>query len=135
MLGAPKANVKVDTFDVFDGARPSYAAFQPHAARSPDGRLWFANQNVMQMIDPNHLEMNALPPPVHIEQIVADRVNYSAGDHMKTVLTWTEVAIESLASCSWFLPIRIVILQSVTKAHFLWYDETQCGVVDFQIAC
>jgi signal transduction histidine kinase/ligand-binding sensor domain-containing protein len=75
-----KANVKVDTFDVFDGARPSYAAFQPHATRSPDGRLWFANQNVMQMIDPNHLEMNALPPPVHIEQIVADRVNYSAGD-------------------------------------------------------
>jgi signal transduction histidine kinase len=74
-----KASVKVDTFDVFDGARPSYAAFQPHATRSPDGRLWFANPNVVQMIDPNHLEVNALPPPVHIEQIVADRVNYSAG--------------------------------------------------------
>jgi streptogramin lyase len=62
--------VKVDTFDVFDGARPSSSAFQPHASRSPDGRLWFANQNVVQMIDPNHLEVNALPPPVHIEQIV-----------------------------------------------------------------
>ena len=72
-----KASVKVDTFGVFDGARPSYSTFQPHAARSPDGRLWFANQNVVQMIDPNHLEVNTLPPPVHIEQIVADRVNYS----------------------------------------------------------
>jgi signal transduction histidine kinase/ligand-binding sensor domain-containing protein len=74
------AGVKADLFDVFDGARPWSAAFQPHTSPSPDGRLWFANQNVVQMIDPNHLEMNSLPPPVHIEQIVADRVNYSAGD-------------------------------------------------------
>jgi len=73
-------SVKADIFDIFDGARPWSAAFQPHTSRSPDGRLWFANQNVVQMIDPNHLEVNSLPPPVHIEQIVADRVNYSAGD-------------------------------------------------------
>jgi signal transduction histidine kinase len=40
--------------------------------------LWFANQVALQMIDPNHLAVNALPPPVHIEQVVADRVNYSS---------------------------------------------------------
>ena len=74
------AGVKADTFDVFDGARPWSTAFEPQTSRSPDGRLWFANQNVVQMIDPNHLEMNSLPPPVHIERIVADRVSYSAGN-------------------------------------------------------
>ncbi|HEV2173628.1 MAG TPA: triple tyrosine motif-containing protein, partial [Nitrospira sp.] len=74
------AGVKADTFDVFDGARPWSTAFEPHTSRSPDGRLWFANQNVVQMIDPSHLEMNSLLPPVHIERIVADRVSYSAGN-------------------------------------------------------
>jgi signal transduction histidine kinase len=39
--------------------------------------LWFANGVVLQMIDPGHLTGNALPPPVHVEQVVADRKNYS----------------------------------------------------------
>jgi signal transduction histidine kinase len=47
------------------------------AARSPDGRLWFANGVALQMIDPGHLTGNVLPPPVHVEQVVADRKNFS----------------------------------------------------------
>jgi hypothetical protein len=38
--------------------------FRPNASQSPDGRLWFANQNVLQMIDPAHLDGNPIPPPV-----------------------------------------------------------------------
>jgi signal transduction histidine kinase/ligand-binding sensor domain-containing protein len=69
--------VVVRLFDVFDGARPSATSFQPAASRGPDGRLWFTNESVVQMIDPAHLEGNALPPPVHIERIVADREIYA----------------------------------------------------------
>ncbi len=101
-----KASVKVDTFGVFDGARPSYAAFQPHAARSPDGRLWFANQNVVQMIDPNHLEVNTLPPPVHIEQIVADRVNYSAADPISLPALTRDLEIDYTA-LSFVVPQKV----------------------------
>jgi signal transduction histidine kinase/ligand-binding sensor domain-containing protein len=72
----PDATVKVELFDVFDGARPSPPPFQPIASRGPDGRLWFANEAVIQMIDPAHLDGNALPPPVHIEKVVADRESY-----------------------------------------------------------
>ncbi len=68
--------VVVRLFDVFDGARPAATSFQPAASRGPDGRLWFNNESVVQMIDPAHLEGNALPPPVHIERIVADRESY-----------------------------------------------------------
>ena len=100
------ASVKADTFDVFDGARPSYAAFQPHASRSPDGRLWFANQNVVQMIDPNHLEVNALPPPVHIEQIVADRVNYSAGGQISLPALTRDLEIDYTA-LSFVVPQKV----------------------------
>jgi signal transduction histidine kinase/ligand-binding sensor domain-containing protein len=101
-----KASVKVDTFDVYDGARPSYAAFQPHADRSPDGRLWFANQDVVQMIDPNHLEVNALPPPVHIEQIVADRVNYSASGQISLPALTRDLEIDYTA-LSFVVPQKV----------------------------
>jgi len=72
-----RAVVTVETFDVFDGARPWSTAFQPHASRSPDGRLWFANETVVQTIDPNHLSANTVPPPVQVEQIVADHRRYA----------------------------------------------------------
>ena len=101
-----KASVKADTFDVFDGARPSYAAFQPHASRSPDGRLWFANQNVVQMIDPNHLEVNTLPPPVHVEQIVADRVNYSASGQISLPALTRDLEIDYTA-LSFVVPQKV----------------------------
>ena len=68
--------VKVNAFDTLDGVRPGISSFQPRASRSPDGRLWFANETVVQMIDPARQAANAIPPPVHIEQVVADRKSY-----------------------------------------------------------
>lgn len=100
------AGAKAETFDVFDGARPWGTAFEPHASRSPDGRLWFANQNVVQMIDPNHLEMNSLPPPVHIEQIVADRVSYSADDQNNLPALTRDLQIDYTA-LSFIVPQKV----------------------------
>ena len=71
------APVKAAVFDVFDGTRPYGTPFQPHASRSPDGRLWFANETVVQMLDPSHLRSNTLAPPVQVEQLVADHKSYS----------------------------------------------------------
>jgi signal transduction histidine kinase/streptogramin lyase len=73
--GQPDITVQLKTFDVFDGVQPGLAIFGG-AARAPDGRLWFANGVVLQMIDPDHLSGNALPPPVHVEGVIADRKNY-----------------------------------------------------------
>lgn len=72
----PDAAVRVKVFDVFDGARPSPPSFQPVASRGPDGRLWFANETVVQTIDPARIDGNTLPPPVHIEKVVADRKSH-----------------------------------------------------------
>ena len=44
-------------------------------SKSRDGRLWFAT-GVLQTINPHHLLFNGLPPPVGIEQIIADRKAY-----------------------------------------------------------
>ena len=47
----PAARLQVRTWDAADGAQGALAPFAG-AARTPDGRLWFANDNVLQMIDP-----------------------------------------------------------------------------------
>ncbi len=72
----PETTLKVRTFDVFDGAQPAIVFNQPAASLSPDGRLWFANGTVLQMVDPAHIGGNSVPPPVHIEEVTADRKRY-----------------------------------------------------------
>jgi signal transduction histidine kinase/ligand-binding sensor domain-containing protein len=76
----PDAVVQTRLFDALDGAQPGRAPFVGGSARSPDGRLWFASGTVLQMIDPNHLPANQVPPPVHVEAVVADRRNYPVQD-------------------------------------------------------
>jgi hypothetical protein len=83
---SPDATVKsrlFDVFDVFDGAQPMSTSFRPNASQSPDGRLWFANQSVVQMIDPAHLDTNPILPPVHVEEIIADHKNYAPRDDLR----------------------------------------------------
>ena len=67
--------------DVFDGAQANRASF-PGAARSVDGRLWFSNGYGLQMIDPAHLAMKSAPP-VHVEEIIADRKQYSPQEGLR----------------------------------------------------
>jgi signal transduction histidine kinase/ligand-binding sensor domain-containing protein len=67
----PETNVKFKHYNSSDGARPAQLYTAPGAARTSDGKLWFAS-NVLQMMDPNHLAFNNLPPPVHIENVVDD---------------------------------------------------------------
>lgn len=44
----------------------------PHAALATDGKLWFATTQGLSDVDPEHLALNRVPPPVHIERVVAD---------------------------------------------------------------
>jgi signal transduction histidine kinase/ligand-binding sensor domain-containing protein len=75
----PEAQVTVTTLDALDGADPGWNAerIQPSAARSPDGRLWFLGLSSLQMIDPGRAFKNSMPPPVHVEGLLADGKTYS----------------------------------------------------------
>jgi signal transduction histidine kinase len=46
--------------------------------KAPDGKIWFAAPDGVSVIDPPHLLYNKLLPPVHVEQIIADRKTYDA---------------------------------------------------------
>jgi signal transduction histidine kinase/ligand-binding sensor domain-containing protein len=76
----PDAVVHFRLLDSLDGVRPGRAPFDP-SARSPDGRLWFANGFALQVLDPDHLSRNSIPPPVHVEEIIADRRSYAPGSN------------------------------------------------------
>ncbi len=75
----PDDAVKFKLFDAFDGVQPGLTSLKPQAAASPDGRLWFVNGQILQMIDPDHLQRNVIPPPVEVEQVVADWKRYLPG--------------------------------------------------------
>jgi ligand-binding sensor domain-containing protein len=78
-LHNPAVHLNLRALGVEDGALPHFADFMPAASESPDGRLWFASNTVLQVVDSSHLQTNTLPPPVHIEQLVADRKSYPSG--------------------------------------------------------
>jgi len=77
-INDPKHVVKTTVFDNSDGVRSVgvYGAIGPHVTKSPDGRIWFVPRDGVSVIDPLHLPFNTLPPPVHIEQIIANHKSY-----------------------------------------------------------
>jgi signal transduction histidine kinase/ligand-binding sensor domain-containing protein len=70
--------IQATVFDSSDGVRSRAlpSGFVPQVGKSQDGKLWFLRVDGVSVVDPNHLPFNNLPPPVHIEQITADRKTY-----------------------------------------------------------
>jgi len=74
----PRRKIQMTVFDNSDGV-PSHlgdTGFTPLEAKSTDGKLWFATVDGVGVIDPRQIPFNTLPPPVHIEQVTADRKTY-----------------------------------------------------------
>ena len=70
--------VPVMILDALDGAQAGTGdSWQPASSKAPDGRLWFETGVSIQMLDPDRLYENPLTPPVHIEDVIADRKTYS----------------------------------------------------------
>ena len=76
----PNRTVQPTFFDSSDGVDTTAYAIgsSPIVARSSDGKLWYVSRGGVSVIDPGHLPFNRFPPPVHIEQITADRKTYDA---------------------------------------------------------
>jgi signal transduction histidine kinase/ligand-binding sensor domain-containing protein len=69
------ATLQVRTIGPLDGAQPGPVPFQG-AAASPDGRVWFANFTALQVFDTSDTSRNSIPPPVYIQDIVAEHKIY-----------------------------------------------------------
>jgi signal transduction histidine kinase/ligand-binding sensor domain-containing protein len=74
----PKRTIQVTIFDSSDGVRSLAVGghYSPLVAKTSDGKLWFLPWDGVSVIDPHHIPFNKLPPPMHIEQVTADRKTY-----------------------------------------------------------
>ena len=95
----PKTTIKATVFDRADGVgtAASLSGYSPRASKSPDGKLWFVSPVGASVIDPRHLPFNRLPPPVHIEQIIADRNTYTTDGALKLPPLVRDVEIDYTA--------------------------------------
>jgi signal transduction histidine kinase/ligand-binding sensor domain-containing protein len=78
-IAEPKRRIETSAWDAGDGVRlRSVAAtrYTPRVAKSTDGKLWFVTNDGVQVLDPKHLTVNKLAPPVRIEEITADHKIY-----------------------------------------------------------
>ena len=117
----PRAQLKFSLFDSLDGAQPSSPALSPKAARSTDGKIWFANHSVLQMIDPANKTSNGLPPPVHIERIIADRTSYSPSEAVRLRPLTRDLQIDYTA-LSFSIPEKVRFQYRLEGHDDAWID-------------
>ena len=84
-IADPKRTIQMTTFDADDGVQllPILKGFRPAVTKAADGKIWFINGDGVSFIDPSRTDINKLPPPVHIEQVIADDKPQVAQNGMK----------------------------------------------------
>jgi signal transduction histidine kinase/ligand-binding sensor domain-containing protein len=117
----PNRTIKFQVLDVFDGALPAPSTFQPAVAKSPDGRLWFANDAVLQTIDAGGLRKNGMAPPVYIEQVSADRKDYAIGGLVRFPAGSRDIEI-SYTALSFSIPEKIRFRYKLEGRDQKWQD-------------
>ena len=77
-ISDPALRVEPTLWDATDGALPwvSPSSFGPTFAEAADGKLWLVTREDIEVVDPRHLALNKIAPPVHVERVVADGKTY-----------------------------------------------------------
>ena len=117
----PDQKVNFALYDALDGALPFLPPFHPIATRSNDGRLWFANETVAQMIDPDGPLRNFIPPPVHIEDVIADRKPYSPDNGLRLPALTRDLEIDYTA-LSFVAPQKVHFQYKLEGYDHDWQD-------------
>jgi len=76
-------SVQTKSFDAFDGVATRSGHYHPKVALSPDGKLWFASLSGLSVVDLRRVAFNKNPPPVYIEQIIANGERYNASSGLR----------------------------------------------------
>jgi signal transduction histidine kinase/ligand-binding sensor domain-containing protein len=103
----PARTIRTTLFDSSDGValRPIPALYRPQVARTADGKLWFLPGDGVSVLEPRHLPTNVLPPPVHIEQVTADRKTYDVASGLRLPALVRDLQIDYTA-LSFVAPVK-----------------------------
>lgn len=116
----PDTIVQARLFSALDGARPGPVSFNP-AAKSPDGRLWFVNGVVLQMIDPSHLSGGGTVSSVYVETVVADRKQYKPQEGLQLPPLTRDLQI-GYTSPSFLIPQKVKFRYRLDGHDRDWQD-------------
>jgi signal transduction histidine kinase/ligand-binding sensor domain-containing protein len=116
----PDRKLKLRVFDAFDGVQPGFSYFN-NSTKTPDGRLWFTNESVVQMIDPAHMPENTVPPPVDISALVADHKAYTPGSAIRLPPLTRDLEIDYTA-LSYVAPQKVVFRYMLEGRDAGWQD-------------
>jgi signal transduction histidine kinase/ligand-binding sensor domain-containing protein len=116
------ARVKVGVLDVYDGVEPGIAPLQPQSTRSLDGRLWFANNNIVQTFDPRTHRKNPLPPNVVVERIVANGISFRLQGDLRLPAHVRNLEIDFTA-LSFVVPAKVRFRYKLEGHESEWQDS------------
>jgi signal transduction histidine kinase/ligand-binding sensor domain-containing protein len=117
----PDGAVQTQLLDEGDGVHPGLTSMKPQAARTADGRLWFANGRVVQMFDPERERRNTVAPPVQIEAVVADRKTYPASQALRLPPVTRDLEIQYTA-LSYVAPQKVFFRYRLEGRDTRWQE-------------
>jgi PAS domain S-box-containing protein len=118
----PHVAVSVMILDALDGAQAGTGdSYQPRSSKAPDGRLWFETGVSVQVLDPDRLYENPLPPPVHIEDAIADRKMYSPQRRLRLPALTHDLEIDYTA-LSFVVPQKVHFQYKLEGYDRDWQD-------------
>jgi signal transduction histidine kinase/ligand-binding sensor domain-containing protein len=141
----PDTIVQSTVIGPLDGVQPGLTSLKPQLVMTPDGRIWFVNARILEMFDPRDLRRNEIPPPVHIERIVADHSTYSPVEKLRLPPHTRDLQID-YAALSFVVPEKIryrymlegrdTEWQERGTRHQAFYSDLRPGTYRFRvIAC
>ncbi len=98
------------------------ANYQPAAARSRDGRLWFAASQGAVMIDPTRLARDLPPPPVVIDEIQFDGRVLPAGGDLRVPSGKHRLDFR-FAALTYTTPDAVVVRHQLEGADAAWVES------------
>jgi signal transduction histidine kinase/ligand-binding sensor domain-containing protein len=119
----PKHMIKTAVFDSSDGIRSTADAggYTPQAAKSADGKLWFASLDGVGVVDPGHLPFNKLPPPVVVETVKVNGKEVAAAEGMELSHRSNDLEIDYTA-LSLTIPERVQFRYKLEGHDADWQD-------------
>ena len=117
----PDAVIQTRLYDVLDGARPSSRPPFNSATSSPDGRVWFVNSGVVQMLDPSRLSQKALPAQTYIESVVVDRKEFPASGSVQLAPHPRDLQI-NYTSPTFLIPQKVKFRYRLDGYEHDWHD-------------
>jgi signal transduction histidine kinase/ligand-binding sensor domain-containing protein len=120
--GSPSSPIISRVLDAHDGAFPGIQEPRQHiSSKAPDGRLWFTNGALVQVVDPKRLGRNEVIPPVAIEDLIADRKALGAQAGMRIPALTRDLQIDYTA-LSFSVPQKVRFRYILEGHDTIWQE-------------